>query len=91
MLSKGGLRLRQKRLQPGILCGEGGDIHAPLQSQIGRHHYGENGPRVIPPHSARKLWRTAPLRPHQPPIQALERRHTGISLLASLTNPPPMR
>ena len=72
MLGEGGLRLRQKRLQPGILCEEGGDIHAPLQSQIGRPHYGGKRARVIPSHSAGKLRRTALLRPHQPPVQALE-------------------
>ncbi len=39
MLGKRSLRLRQKRLQPGIFCGQGGDVHVPLQSQIGRPHY----------------------------------------------------
>ena len=38
-LGERSLRLRQKRLQPGILCGQGGDIHAPLQSQFDRAHH----------------------------------------------------
>ena len=41
-LGKGGLRLRQKRLQPGILRGKSNDIHALLQSQAGRRRHREN-------------------------------------------------
>jgi hypothetical protein len=42
MLGKRNLRLRQKRLQPGILCGQGGDVHGPLQSQTARRRHRGN-------------------------------------------------
>jgi hypothetical protein len=41
MIGERSLRLRQKRLQPGILCGQGGDGHAPLQSQFDCTHHQE--------------------------------------------------
>jgi len=54
VIGERGLRLRQKRLQPGILCGQGSNIHALLQSQIGRPHHGEEYTRVISPHLNRQ-------------------------------------